>query len=294
MYDFESGIFMDEASIQMSTDGGSSWSTIWEYDWLSGDAQPWTEDNFSLTPSNNVKIRFLIDGYEFFQDYTDWYIDDFKIYTPTDNEPPYFTNTTIWPDTNLTGPFPVYSMITDASGIDSAYLNYRVNSGSWQQLVMNPQGDDMYAATIPQQNMDDTIDYYLWARDLWIEPNTGADPVGAPGEAYYSFTIGIIGVLEDDLSLISFLPLMSNPTKGKVKVKFTVPKKMNVSLVVYDVAGRKVRQLIQGQVQGGEHQVVWNRKDDQRREIAAGIYFLSFSVDESAGFNKIEKFILLK
>jgi len=294
MYNFDRGIFMDDASILVSTDGGSNWSNLWTYNWIGGNSQPWTEETFNIPAGSNVLIRFNIDGYEFFQDYTDWYIDDFKFFTPTDNEPPYFANTTVWPDTSFVGPFPVQSKITDESGIDVAHLNYRVNAGSWQQLNMTPQGNDIYAATIPAQSLNDTIDYYLWARDRWTDPNSGADPIGAPDDGYYSFRIGVFGVREQSAKTISFMPLSSNPAKGVIKVAFSVPQEMDVNLVVYDVLGRNVRTLLNGKVKAGTHEIRWDRKDDLNRNVAAGIYFLDFSVEGLTTYKKIEKLVLIK
>jgi hypothetical protein len=291
MYNFDRGIFMDDCAAQVSTDGGSSWADVWSYNWLSGDVLPWTEETRAIPASSNVKIRFLIDCYTFFQDYADWYVDDFKIFVPADNAPPYFTNTTDWPDTNFTGPFPVQSTVTDESGVDIVYLYFRVNGGSWQQLTMNPQGNDVYSAAIPQQSINDVIDYYLWARDLWITPNTGADPVGAPSDGHYSFRIGTIGIAEQQTHAIRFMPLSSNPTKGFVKLSFAIPEDMNINLAIYDITGRKIHTLINRSLKHGEYVITWDRKDDQGRNVSCGIYFIKF---ETSIYEKTEKAILLK
>ncbi len=291
-YDFDLGIFMDDCAVQISTDGGSSWSDVWTYNWMDGNTLDWTEQTFSLRNyiSNNVKVRFLIDANTFFQDYTDWFIDDIKLFTPTDNEPPYFTNTTVWPDTNYTGPFPVQSKITDESGVDQAKLYYRVNNGSWQELVMSAQGNDIYSATIPAQSLGDKIDYYLWAQDNWITPNEGCDPIGAPGYGYYSFNL-IVGISEDRTKGIQFMPLVSNPTRGPVDVRFSIPKKIQVNLAVYDVTGRRVAKLIDKRLNPGEYHIQWTQIDEQQRKCPSGIYFLKFTAES---YSRIEKLILVK
>lgn len=292
-YDFDSGIFMDEASINISTDGGSSWSDIWIYDWTSGDTSPWSEEIFDLSSnvSDNVKIRFTIDGYTFFQDYTDWYVDDIKIQVPTDNKPPYFENTTVWKDTLFTGPFPVESYVSDRSGINSVYLYYRVNSGSWQNIQMTLQKDGTYSATIPEQSTNDIIDYYLEAEDTWITPNVGTDPVGAPGYGYYSFQIKASGI-DDITGGINFKSLSPNPSRGDVKFRFATPAEMKVSLNIYDVMGRNIRTLIDKKVKGGLHDIVWNRKDDNNNRIASGIYFIKFKAGKN--YSATRKLVLMQ
>lgn len=293
-YNFDNA-FWNDAYVQVSTNGGSTWNNIWELYFAAPDTISWTEISSSIsTVSNNMKVRFQLYSYDFFQDFTRWYIDDFAIRTATDNAPPYFTNTTVWPDTNFTGPFPVQSIVTDQSGIDVVRLYYRVNAGSWQNLQMSHQGGNVYQATIPQQNMDDTIDYYLWARDTWIDPNEGADPVGAPGDGYYSFWIGTIGIAENRINAVRFMPLSTNPARGPVSFGFVLPGKMNIRAIMYDVSGRVVRTLVDGVIEPGEHVITWNQLDNHQRAVASGIYFLSFQVEEAAEANCMQKLILVK
>ncbi len=294
-YKFEQGLFMDSAAILVSTNGGTSWTGLWGYNWQEGDTMPWTEESFTLPASSNVKIRFLVDGYTFFQDYTDWFLDDFKIYTPPDNEPPYFTNTTVWHDTSFTGPYPVQSKVTDASGVDSVSLHYRVNMGTWVQLNMTHQGSGIYLATIPAQPLFSVIDYYLWAKDRWITPNTGCDPVGAPADGYYSFNVTTV-VIEDANKTplpgaISFQRLTSNPAHGSVACAYSIPTMMPVSLVVYDITGRCVKTIRDGLTGAGVYKTAWNCTDKHNRQVPAGIYFLKFKAGD---FEQIEKSVLLK
>ena len=293
-YRFEQGLFMDSAAILVSTNGGANWTAIWVYNWLTGDTLPWTEASLSLPASDNVKIRFLVDGYTFFQDYTDWFIDDFKIYTPPDNEPPYFANTTVWHDTGFTGPYPVQSRVTDASGVDSVSLYYRINVGSWVRLNMTPQGANIYLATIPGQPLFSVIDYYLWAKDRWIAPNTGCDPVGAPADGYYSFNVTTV-VVEDARAVlpgqISFRRLHANPAPGPITCAFSIPATMRVSLTVYDITGRHVKTVRDALTSAGIYRATWNSKDANNRMVPAGIYFLKF---KAGNFEQIEKSILLR
>ena len=294
-YRFEQGIFVDSVVISISTNGGTTWQRLWKYDWLTGDTIPWKEENFSLSSyiSNNVKIRFAVDAKTFFNDYADWWIDDFKIQVPTDNEPPYFTNTTQWTDTSFTGPFPVQSTITDASGVDSAYLYYRINSGAWQRLVMVHQGSDIYRATIPSQPLYTTVHYYLWARDKWITPNSGCDPVGAPQDGYYSFLVRPVGVVEeaDIQKFFSFSMLSSNPLKGRLKMAFNLPIKTEVKIQIFDILGRCIKVLAHSDMDAGHYEVIWSGLDEKGRMVADGVYFLKFSAGD---YVQLKKIVLVK
>lgn len=290
-YRFEQGIFLDSAVISISTNGGTTWQRLWKYDWLTGDTIPWKEENLSLGSyiSNNVKIRFAVDAYTFFNDYADWWIDDFKITVPTDNEPPYFTNTTRWTDTSFTGPFPVQSIITDASGVDSAYLYYRINSGAWQRLIMAHQGSNNYSATIPSQPLYTTVHYYLWARDKWITPNSGCDPVGAPQDGYYSFLVRPIGVVEE-MNIYeppSFIVFSSNPLRGPLNMAFNLPVAGEVRLQIFDILGRSIKVLARSNMDAGRYEVIWSGRDENGRMVADGVYFLKFSAGDYVQLKKI-------
>lgn len=296
-YRFEQGIFLDSARILVSTNGGASWAGLWQYNWQNGDTIPWKEEIFPLSSyiSNNVKIRFLVDARTFFNDYADWWIDDFRITVPTDNEPPYFTNTTVWHDTTYGGPFPVQSTVTDRSGVDSVRLYYRINSGSWQSLNMALQGGSVYQAAIPGQPLNTLIDYYLWAKDRWVAPNAGCDPVGAPsGSAYYSFRVRPIGIAEGLAGKVRFLCSFGNPVHGSAAVRFVIPVATRVRLAIYDQSGRRVRTLTDGILNAGDYDLRWDLNDDQERSVAAGVYFLNFTAGQSETFRRIEKIVLVK
>lgn len=290
--------------VEVSTDNWNSWEIIhqgnqyplpYEY------SKPWTLINKSLgayLSSNNFKVRFRLYSWSF-NNFNHWWIDNFKILVPLDNEPPYFTNTAIWHDTTYTGPFPVQSTITDDHGIDSAYLYYRINSGNWQKLVMAHQGNNIYQAIIPQQAVNSRVDYYLWARDKWVytTPNIGTDPLGAPSDGYYSFRILPVGIQEVSAQTIDFEILSSNPLKGSAQIGYCVPAGTKVNLVVYDISGREIKNLVSAEISTGKNVIQWDRKDDKGRNISAGVYFVQFTAETPDNLNShsiVEKIVIVK
>jgi bacillopeptidase F len=283
-YDFESGIFLDDASIQISTNGGSTWTDLWAYNWLQGNTLPWTEEVFDLSNyiSNNVKIRFLIDAYTFFQDYTDWWIDDIKLFVPDDNEPPYFNDRTVLSDTGYTGPFTLQANVTDNNGVDSVWIFYRVNSGQWIKVPMTPQGNDWYQGEIPQQNLGDVVDYYYRARDKFMYPNEGSDPVGAPDYGYYSFQIVPVSVSETKI----VFPRISILNSGKLNLKLILPNPSKANINIYDPTGRKVLTLYRGLLKTGTHSFTVDSK-----KLSSNVYFLKIKLGKE---KKLYKFVIVK
>ena len=62
-----------------------------------------------------------------------------------------------------------------------------------------------------------------------------------------------------------------------------------VSLAVYDVLGRRVRQLWQGPLQAGSHRFVWDGRDATGKDVAAGVYVYQVEVDGRVEAKKTTK-----
>ena len=62
-----------------------------------------------------------------------------------------------------------------------------------------------------------------------------------------------------------------------------------VSLRVYDVLGRRVRQLWQGPLGAGAHRFTWDGRDEVGKGVAAGVYIYKVEVDEQIEAKKTTK-----
>ena len=62
-----------------------------------------------------------------------------------------------------------------------------------------------------------------------------------------------------------------------------------VSLTVYDVLGRRVRQLWDGPLAAGSHRFVWNGRDEAGKGVAAGVYIYKIEVDGRVEAKKTTK-----
>jgi len=56
---------------------------------------------------------------------------------------------------------------------------------------------------------------------------------------------------------VRFAPPMPNPSGGPVALAFELPARAAVSLTVYDVAGRRVRELVGAELGAGPHRASW-------------------------------------
>ena len=62
-----------------------------------------------------------------------------------------------------------------------------------------------------------------------------------------------------------------------------------VSLRVYDVLGRRVRQVWQGPLGAGRHRLVWDGRDEAGQAVAAGVYIYQVEVDGQTEAKKTTK-----
>lgn len=83
-----------------------------------------------------------------------------------------------------------------------------------------------------------------------------------------------------------------NPFNPATRIAYDVPSPGGyVSLVVYDVKGRRVATLVDGWAGPGRKSAVWDGKEDGGRAAASGIYFYRM---ETEGFSETRKMVLLK
>jgi len=67
-------------------------------------------------------------------------------------------------------------------------------------------------------------------------------------------------------------PNQPNPFNPRTTIRFELPAAGTARLVVYDVAGRPVRVLVDGGLSAGAHEAVWDGTDSAGRETGSGSY----------------------
>ena len=71
--------------------------------------------------------------------------------------------------------------------------------------------------------------------------------------------------------------------QGKSSVIFSVAKTGRVQVSIYDVTGRKIRNLADRVFQAGPNKLEWDGSDDAGSRVARGVYFVRSSVQKDAG-----------
>jgi hypothetical protein len=89
-------------------------------------------------------------------------------------------------------------------------------------------------------------------------------------------------VAEADIPLrLDLAQNIPNPFNPVTRIAFTLPTDYDgrVTLCVYDLLGRRVRTLLDDDLEGGIHTVTWQGRDDTGRTAASGIYLYRLDSD---------------
>lgn len=74
-------------------------------------------------------------------------------------------------------------------------------------------------------------------------------------------------------------PARPNPFNPHTVLSFRLDRPGTVRLALYDVRGRLVRELVNGDRSAGRHEVAWDGTDAAGRGCASGVYFLQLRAD---------------
>lgn len=119
---------------------------------------------------------------------------------------------------------------------------------------------------------------------LWLSSNNGG---------LYSCQYSATGI--DYSQIISHQQIehrnYPNPFNPETIIEFSIPTSGNVDVDIFNLKGQKVSSLLHSQLAGGNHQVIWNGRDESGKAVSSGTYFYRISFNEQIYTRKI---VLLK
>lgn len=118
--------------------------------------------------------------------------------------------------------------------------------------------------------------------DWCYENATQSDCASMGGAFYLEQSCGDVfpgcsaftGVGEPGAASAISLVVSPNPSRETTSFEFELPQEQQIVLSVYDIAGRRIRLLGQGQFAAGRQAVAWDQRDDSGHDLPAGIYFV--------------------
>jgi endonuclease I len=173
----------------------------------------------------------------------------------------YFNEDSGWPG----GPESVGSQLLPWAA--NQYLTWSVNDPpSWKERMRNG------AIYVIQNNRNPFVDHPEFAVMIYdsnavvsVEP--GADlPVDG----------------------IRLRPNVPNPFSASTTIAFELARPSQVTLRVFDLAGRQVRELARGAEMGpGTHAMPWDGRDDQGARLKAGLYFCRLEAGDASATRRM-------
>ena len=275
------GTSVGARTIQYSVDGGQSWVTLT----TSASASPYTW-NLTTVPNSAsvlVRVRVADDG------------------TPTlsafDASDAVFAVTR--PGGDAIGPAVVAGSIfaspnpinnqapatLTASVTDAAAGNSNITAAEWSFgdiAAPGGSGHSMSGAfgtpTVSVNAALTTATFAPGTHALWVR---GRDAAGNWGQAARLPVVVngpqplAVGDSPLDFALKANAP---NPVSTTTTIAYALPLRGNVDLAIYDVTGRRIRTLVQGDVPAGLHQVEWDRRTGDGRLVQPGVYYYRLAV----------------
>lgn len=301
-----SGMQWFSAQVYFTTDGGYNWSPLGVNSSGSGSSQYYTSSSaidFKMSsPSTGVYIKYYYSATQHSSEYS------YKLFKTINGGSNWLD---ISSNLNVNRIYHV-DFINDDTGYitaDSSRFFKTTDGGdSWILKSRLPTScDKLYMIDEMNGYVIDLIDFYRTTNggNTWVLQNPDLNItagfsevsflnpqlgyiVGRNGTILKTTTGGTVSIgnnsqLVDKYSLSQNYP---NPFNPETKIQFSIPKNGVVKIIVYDLLGREVKELVNEFKQQGSYDVSFNAAS-----LASGIYFYKLITDN---FIETKKMILTK
>ncbi|MBD3162892.1 MAG: T9SS type A sorting domain-containing protein, partial [Candidatus Eisenbacteria bacterium] len=142
-------------------------------------------------------------------------------------------------------------------------------------------------------SLEDLIDDYSQVQLRFVASDFGAGSiVEAAIDDVALILTGVVDAPDGPAEplVFSLMPSRPNPSQGGATISFSLERAGKVRLVLYDVQGRAVRTLVDGERSAGAHSILWDGRDGRGGRVSSGIYFTRL---EANGKTEVRKLIRL-
>ncbi len=167
----------------------------------------------------------------------------------------------------------------------------------------------VYRSEAPGFNPDSTTKVGEVGRETFVDENV------QKGKTYY-YRVSAVdhsgneGPVSKEIVVLSSIPVerddiipgtyelyqnYPNPFNPGTKIVFDLPERANVRLKVYDILGREVRTLVEGDLGPGRYRLDWDGRDEFGNLLSSGVYFYRLEAfGEGKSFVDTKKMVLLR
>lgn len=150
---------------------------------------------------------------------------------------------------------------------------FNTSDSNYSMSVITDQNSNVFVSGYSTSDTVVTAKY-----SSWLNQYVNCPPIG----------IKILSSkVPSDFKLYNNYP---NPFNPSTKIKFDIKEKSFTSIVIYDVSGREIENLLEKELNPGSYEVDWNAGNN-----SSGVYFYTIKADNSSSrFAEAKKMILLK
>ncbi len=114
----------------------------------------------------------------------------------------------------------------------------------------------------------------------------------------YKLIIGTEAFVLQNSEEIPLIPLefelfqnYPNPFNATTVISFNLPKRMHVSVKIYNILGQLVKTLVDDDVRGGHHKIQWDGQNNHGNLISTGLYIVRLDTKDKMA---VKKLLLIK
>jgi hypothetical protein len=105
------------------------------------------------------------------------------------------------------------------------------------------------------------------------------------------FRYGVLGQAIDDYngrpSEFVLKGCYPNPFNSSIMIEFDLPENGRCKLIIYDILGREIAYLVDGELESGRYSIAWNGKDKSGSNGNSGVYFVTMTVNNRVQAKRI-------
>jgi hypothetical protein len=203
------------------------------------------------------------------------------------SEPVFISHSALRNTSNTTSPYEVKAYIKHKSGISSAKIFWSTDTSSGFNQVNMINTGDTFRANIPAQSLGTRVYYYISASS--VSGRTVTKPLPAPRGNIQFLVTNTSGITQTSNNIPGSFKLHQNypnPFNPVTKIRFDIPQASQVTLKIYDIAGREVMTVTKAKLAAGSYSYSWDAG-----RFASGVYFFRLSTEE---YSDIKKMLLVK
>ena len=201
------------------------------------------------------------------------------------NSHPQFISSIIWGNVGSQIEF------SSASNPNFITISYCDLENGQEGIVTNNNGSISWL----QGNINqDPLFCYSWEWDFTLAEDSPCVGTGIAGNNMGAFDVGcgpMMSINENLPTQFSLKQNYPNPFNPTTTIEYSLARDTFVDLAIYDVAGRKVKTLVNKNQSQGTHYSEWKGMNETENRVPSGIYFIKIRTGD---FSQSRKMILLK